>query len=1701
MKTKFSKKALSFILAVMMVVTSVPMAAFSAFAAEEAATDPAVLEVQSAMDAFEAKLSSAGAFTNVKEAYAAYVNCQKAIDAYVYGGETNALTGVKDALTTATANIGTFTPVSAGKNVVPTFSASTVSDMQGMPEGYNNILFASQAESIGSAYSGWQAGMQIFMAKDLTVLYDGTNDVLIPVMLDTYKSNGATPDVNSGTSTAYDNRVRTYSAYPSTQANGTVDDPNFQLTDYWMSGAGNNANWNWNFWSGKYNNAGAYYDPSYNASTGNATNGTVQMDKRTGGPNDEGMVVNRSGTIFSRKYTSVEYYHSNILKYVGGDFVGGGKSYTIPFWYGASARADDVPSSSNDMSLAGTTINVVNYKYLTDALAANGNKMKAVDLGEFSEGGLTDYINAMEAAVDFDPTTYFTSSNNYASCAADLDTIVNNMNNASTDTTNSVEYDALRSAMSEGIRNTFKAGNTGYTVESWDAFSAAYAAAQAIMASANDSGYASPTEAGNAATALAEKYAALQTKVTKVDTAALEAAIDTFEAYEPSYFTSETYTAVQAVVVAAKTAVWGAEDQYKVKTSALEDSAEAQAAVAAQLANVNAAVLALAISPDAVVAISNGERYSINSALALAATVTNKTDYSNYVNLETAVNAATIYKNDTLPKTDFTDLNAQLQAYAAVVEPIITAYNNLQYSFTRLPDGTVTGTQNSAIATISDTRNDNYHYNADFNYPSSATVFRTKHEALTVDYGNANFSWRINIDHNINKTRNAVDSITIAAPSASAEVTSTGTGSNEAPALSDAQRTTYAGCLAKNGFSLTGFHVTDTTNDRKTMFALDKAGNEITDRNSNQFDAIIGTTEGIEGTHEIWGALQLQPSSKGDATISLAADMNVDIEKNGSTPATFTENMAPAVKSYTYTGEFGYLYAWNVQPVTAWAGYRFASTYDGDATTNAINSTVSVVDMSYLVDLVDMCNGLSANSAQYTDASWSNLLTNLTAAQADLNYTTMTADKIAANLKTRYINLLNAYKALELKKCTVTFSYTDNLAVPKTQTFTVTYGDTLVTCSSANTIKGIFNTFGNTSASNDGRTSGYTTDTATVTFREWSPSIEYTISDAGVVTVTDATPIYEDVTYEALYDTVVNKADWTAFNTAKEALNVKLQPGSDAASFVAADLDAINTTLSALEPAYITYTTEQQSAVTVVDQAKIDEQTAKITELTTNLTAVDKTTYDPDAALAASADKDRFDIPEIYRDVTIIGFDGAVKGYVYATQAELDAAINAAVRKEYTITIDGSPAVGTDGQTLTVPYGTTVTVDSNGVVTENSSDTTRDDTYKALAWFYEYSAPSTDGQVTITKKYICTASAVSFVVKGDTALSTVNAASADGEEKVVKFQANLGNNSFKNYYVAYADASGNVTFPEAPTYPYYTFANEYTCNGEVIDIATFKATSDCTIVAKYNVITTPTFNITYYSGYSDWSSATVASEGTYSYNQLVELTGKADETLWFTGIFTVDTDGNVSAEQLYLLHYGVNYSFYACEAFDGNMWDQGVYAGIVSMTQAELEEQLKVSADSVFDGSTPFTTFFDGAGNEIKAEGNTILGYTLPANLPSVRALDAPVNIYDSTGTTIDKVSLVGSYAAPEGYTVVESGYLVTKDVSITDLTIAKASLANSGISRMKSTLHTVGDQFVINLKTSTGVVPDFNYVAYTIFADAEGNCSTYYSEMYTTAK
>ncbi|MGN0631177.1 MAG: hypothetical protein ACI4JN_07610, partial [Ruminococcus sp.] len=561
-----------------------------------------------------------------------------------------------------------------------------------------------------------------------------------------------------------------------------------------------------------------------------------------------------------------------------------------------------------------------------------------------------------------------------------------------------------------------------------------------------------------------------------------------------------------------------------------------------------------------------------------------------------------------------------------------------------------------------------------------------------------------------------------------------------------------------------------------------------------------------------------------------------------------------------------------------------------------------------------------------------------------------------------------------------------------------------------------------------------------------------------------------DANYVAQYTGTPNEASWDAYDVAKTALQTVLTDKT----YSSADLIALNAELEALT--YYSYTDEQKATVFADSQTAIDSETAKLTELKNGLTPAGLDTSAAEAAMNSKDDADRYTrVFELYTTVSVAGTD--IIAFAYATQDELDAALNASmIVKSYTIYLNGSTVVTAD-------YGTPVIVNSDGTYELNVLDTHPDYSGSKAAWYYSYSAPSTNDTQTASK-FMTSAASFGFIVKGNTFLTTEDLEQTTGY--AVTFVADLGGNSRKTYAVCYTDADGNIqNMPSAPSYAYYTFSN-YTVNGAEYTEGT-AVTGDCTIVANYTVASIPTYNISFYDSYQNWSDG-ISVTNSYKYNELVSL-NDTNADYWFAGILTVDSSGNVNGEELYLIACGSSYSFYACQSFDENDWDQGVYSGIISLSESELKEQLAATAQSRYEGSEPFTLVYDGQGQEIKADGNSILGYTYPAINPTVTSLDAPIPVYESG--SLAKMSLIGTFVVPTGYTMVETGFLVTSTDG------ADMTVENSGtdVVRMKSSKYTCGNQFVINIKApSDGSTKTFDYVAYAIVKDSEGNQQVVYS-------
>lgn len=296
------------------------------------------------------------------------------------------------------AAIQPYTGVSGVKNAkVPTFAdaACTEEAMSAFKdEAYNNILYTSVGTEITNSFKqlGEHTGnawtQNVYYAPDTVVLYDGSSEIRLPVM--------AMAEIASGD--GYRSKTMyIYSIFPGNDNGDNTD--GWYLSENWRSGNGTTAHWDW-AWQQTTGSA------AYNYALGKQN--TWSESVRTGP---------QQTNFFNAITTAHPMYLANVLKFDNSKGVADyGQEYYLD-WYFTTGHNDN---KDKTVTTATAPIRVLNVTTLSNAMQTNGNKMKNVKLSEFSEGGLEDYINAMEDAAQFDLNLYFGNSSDgaasYNSC-------------------------------------------------------------------------------------------------------------------------------------------------------------------------------------------------------------------------------------------------------------------------------------------------------------------------------------------------------------------------------------------------------------------------------------------------------------------------------------------------------------------------------------------------------------------------------------------------------------------------------------------------------------------------------------------------------------------------------------------------------------------------------------------------------------------------------------------------------------------------------------------------------------------------------------------------------------------------------------------------------------------------------------------------------------------------------------------------------------------------------------------------------------------------------------------------------------------------------------------------------------------------------------------------------------------------------------
>lgn len=1678
MKKRLPKKILAAFLAAMMVVTSVPFSAITAFAANgyvDVATDAKVQAVETSMKKFQSELAKDKSYSNVVPAYKAYVACQQGLDAYIYGGESNALDGLAEKLDTAVAGMTEFTGIKANTGKYRQVKVYANDDTgydeaTYLKDGYQNVLWLETGittdNNDGKQSKEDYSSLTLYYPS-ATLLYDGETTPATSVM-------AVASGEGSWTWGASDRYISAI----------TLDEnakDSINISRNWRGGSSNlDFNWSW-YWNGN----------KYNLSNNTTTAGNVYQ-------------IRKGGTV--AVYKNYQQYFSNFMEYTGDP----GNKYIasfVPTFKGHIGSKNEFASNINDPASptvpGSTTINVVNYKIVKDAVKAAGNKMKSKDLSTYSMGGLYTYFAAMDDATSFDPNTYFTSADNskndtsgYIKAASGK---VQAINAASVDVTNNTKanYQVLRDAMGALARSTYAEGNENnkyYTADSWKTFEDAYVASQTFMAKVNDdtftnadSVYKSNDEAKVYADALNAAYAGLKTSVAKADTSELVALIQQFESYNSNVFTEATYNAALTAVNKIKTDVWGSVENYGVPTYAPNDDEAGRAKVATAVEEYNAVFAALRISPDAVVLTESGS-YSLNQAIDLEKNIKDPADYSNYATFATALNDAKLAK-DNLATTPMTDYDAQYDAYVAAIDTLVKAYNGLQYSFTKIPDGTVFGNgKTNAIERMSILDQGGQYVEGSFT--NQGYIFRTKHTPLQVKFGDFNVTFGVltkQSDAFQLLKNNALDSITINAtqPKIAENGSKTHLTSNSKStpnALSAEQKANYAGCLSytqqsKDGkdytYSVSNLRYTgkNNYNDSPHVITLND-GTEVTDYSqaiATNLDTVLGTTDG-GSNNPIPGAVFARSNNGTNGGESyITGDFNFTAP--ATEQQTLTATSYPTSTKYTLGTKFGAVAAWNCRNTVNYCGYNW---FTSEMNNQVLNPAVQIVDITPLVELVDLCNTYLPNSNMYTDESWAAFTKALERAQANIDYTNINTtnllNQLMTTLKQKYTYLWKAKEGLVVKTLNVTFNYKDSTGSDATLVFPVTYGEKL----SDAQIKDI--------------------NTKIVSYVDSKNYTHKLVAFEPAFNPNEA--VTADVTYTAKYDEgTPNAAIWTEFNSAKDALIAKLQSGS---KFTVTALESVKAAIAELS--YFNFTSAQQAEIKADQQNLIDSQKDTMLQLAESLTAIE---INDDVAKAvneaqAAANKNDYDMYDklgdnfkVTKDVTFDvinadltgGTQLTVKGYLYSTQTELDNAIKAALEglslKTYDIYVNGK-------KLDTVAYGTPVSVTPTKII--STTDTTSKGDGANYSWTYSFTAPSRDPNFGTTaqdnskyltaEKYMITAPSFGFIVKGETHL-TATQVNGDKTGYTVTFKSGVNG---KIINVINTDASGNFEMPTAPSVPYYTF--ESYSNG-VAAGASATVTKDTVITVNYTADTNNLYTFYVYNTPATFLSMEAAevwdtnnslnvekAHDSVAYNELVSVSLPGAYAI----AKVVYDEGNTDTYLFNILAFGDSYSFYANETIG----DDTQYAGIVGLTEEEYKKLQEPGND--------IGQLFGTDGVRIVAEQDTLTGEYITKDLEfEVYNRETPVFTDDNS-----KFSLIGTFICPTGYEMVETGFLMTKGTS--SLTIENASDSSKGVSRFKASKYTVGNQFVINIKTPS-TEQNFKYVAYAKYKDKSGKIVTKYGK------
>lgn len=1677
---------------------------------EEVEVIPGVAGIDAQISAYEQKMAQVGTnglvYKNMLPAYQAYLKAVRYRDAFAYGGHDAPseaeLNAVSEDLASKSASMEAWVDEVTGqyKSKQPTFTNNkgqlTVNNTTEYTY-YNNIIYTEDCvgknnnknggDSSGMAIEFDKAGdtwVQVYYPNTV-LLYDGTSNAIMPIMF------MAKRDINKAR--------YVYQVYPAQQL------PVTDITNktYATTKPGN--------------------DPSFK---GRSTFTTKQADTWKGGDSDGNGLnhldfnacrnngTNYVGTEVSNEYSTVSaklgyslggYWnayaaafqvHNDQIKFNGANtgYAEVGKYWA---WYGGSS---DTYNSAVDQNMYGynyskqTTahsqkrITVVNYKGLVDAIKDSTKLAYLADVSNYRQNGLETLITAFDTA-----TEYATYANIDAITSSTISqagkTIMNCMNGILKSATpvadtGAVSYAQLKSAISSA-KKIYTAGNDNYekyTKEVWDPFDTAYKNAinyfynlytnDLVMADAEQ--YIEPLNLAkeNLKTGMLRKV---------VNTETLEIAINNTDAliHNATYFKTGTVdaAALDALVKEIKTAIWVSEENYGFDTEKIDLNDANQAKVDNYVEQLCAEIVKAEINFDH----ETTSGYSLTTALAKAETY-NTSDanekYGNYVVLQDAVNSANTYKDSivTFDGRVADIVENAITNYTTVVNNVVDGFTNLAAAFRLIPNGQPANKgSNYKTEFQSSARGDQYKFY--WEYTTNSILFKTKPEKF--EYYLPTSRWGSYNKQKGTDFESCVDALILDASKVqSGELSSTstaGTGWPKNNAIGADKIDDYKAQLNLSaGIKMEIDNITVTKSTGKAL-GIDSQGNYITDPSHN-FVTELGVTDN-HASQPYGGIYAKNGWTEFDTKTKLTVDPDAYILSEKTTPSSMSKRLDLA----STNAYFGVVYFWKYAPtnVVTWAGYGFERA--------KYNFNISFVNVVPLFDLIAQCTDKDflATSNQYTTSSWKKLIDATEAANKNFNYNEMSYSDILRECDDRYTTLWNAKK--NLKKAANNTKLKEALAATK-------------------------NAYENDQAKV--KASSWTAfDKA---YRDALAQYQGSFSDLNITDVAATEQSKVDAYATALteaFNALVYQINFTPLKEAAETLVNSIAQNKYSKASVEELRDKLNAltylNMSTVEQAkHYTDETEVVNAVnaekTAIEGFKslLKVSTADTTALEgckkDNESRTDPDAYDQDARKAAL---------DALKETEVVNVRGVnITTKVFADQTDCDNAVKNALEglqlKTYTVKIVPN---GDENQSYTkgtYAYGTEVTVS----LTDKP----------VVDWYYEMKSPS----ATVAKKLYTTTDELTFIVRGETTLTTKSASSSSNQCKI-SYVNGINSSIVATDYVA-SGTTVTLDASKAPKLPYYTF-NSFEVNGK-----TMKAGETVTI--------TDNTYITLVYDFSNEKAYTVyVCDTTYGWGGQFKIQNLKynDEVVFTRG--QKEGEGYYGYDLHYTVNRGNESNSYevkdAGRALDGGTPE--VYAW-VQVCADDLDAWFKKAwANTEGDGGYLFGTEPDKRAWDPAAAAVTkgkVVAYgtdysfrvhedalLIPLDEPTYRdaiqkgiitepgnddgaRVDTKSDLVIAQGT---KASIISQFVLPQGCEMVEKGLLlkINKNGAVqgdgSDLKLANAG--KNGVNRLKSNYTTSGNQFVISIKTSDLAgksVSDvgLQWKAYFTYRKADGTLVTEYS-------